>query len=722
MKKLMMLGMAVAACAACGAYDWDYRVQYVRIPKGSYFNSGATVGSGTKVTMSVALNADATIDVFGTPTRKVGCMIFNVTKIDGDPQRLGIYYRYGQQNANALAGSMTVGFRYDIECDANIVLDGNTIQTVADGMGSGNTETITFPGTYWNDSESVFYFKVEHGGAAACELIPCVKDGTPCFYDTVSTSYKYMTGSGTPVAGPRVNDDGTHLAEGNAILEPDSEGWYSFGDPGYTSADYKCPTMVYPRWTNLHLPAMAKIRLVGGVVLDPIPSTATLDVTSAKAVFAHYHNAFPGTAFTVPKNLTYRYGPGTIGGTDGALTYSMNSAKTITSDVENNGLVWVSEGCSATYWFSGRVSGTGKFRTHNFSKSFVFNGTGAFAFNGEIEHAGGANGSSTQISKSTIEGEIATFSTESPGWGKWATNGYCQIRLYFNPSAGTIATPLRIRNYRPSAGGGGYCRSIYEGGKWYRYGHAICIKDDNRVVIGTATGGFQVIDDDSLINTKRNWTGTPTIEFGSLGMSGAAAYMYATTNLNIIVTNMLNAATKIDFNGYTNIATSVNRSWMRVYGTCDSSASVYARSPAFLPHELTGFSGRICLSEDATEWNFPVDFDSHTAAEYAADPNLANLDGCQGSGTIHTMPASGTVNVAITATGERPPKGRYPLMTCAGGANLDAWTVNVTVNGQAHANIGGDEVYFLGRAAKVLREATGLWLRIGNGGTQITFR
>ena len=55
-------------------------------------------------------------------------------------------------------------FRHDIECTADIVFDGTTIQTVADGMGTGNAETFTFPGTYWNDSESVFYFKVEHGG------------------------------------------------------------------------------------------------------------------------------------------------------------------------------------------------------------------------------------------------------------------------------------------------------------------------------------------------------------------------------------------------------------------------------------------------------------------------------------------------------------------------------------------------------------------------------
>lgn len=42
-------------------------------------------------------------------------------------------------------------------------------------------------------------------------LIPCVKDGVPCFYDEVSGAFCAST-SGTPfVAGPRVNDDGTDI-------------------------------------------------------------------------------------------------------------------------------------------------------------------------------------------------------------------------------------------------------------------------------------------------------------------------------------------------------------------------------------------------------------------------------------------------------------------------------------------------------------------------------
>ena len=722
--KKMLMAAVVAACAACGAYDWDYRVQYVRIPKGGYFNSDVAPQVNTKVTMSVALNSGSEMDVFGTPSRKSGCFILNSDNSGNTSLRPSLYYRYGQSSSNGKKHLLTVGFRHEIEASSTLIVDGETVQTVRNGLNSSFTETISFPGQQYPGSESVFYFKVEDNNAVACELIPCVKDGTPCFYDTVSETYKTMSGTGTPVAGPQVNDDGTHLAVGNTILEPDGEGWYTFGDTSYSDAYGKSPTMVYPRWTNLHLSASAKIRLRGGVVLDPVPSTAMVDMSAAKAVFAHYRDTFPG-AFTIPSDVIFRYGPGTIGGTDGALTYSDDySSAAITNDVENNGTFWTSNGSRATPTFSGKITGTGKFRTYDFSKGFYFSGNEPFAFNGTIEHGNGANGAFTQISKSNIMGEIARFTTESVGAGStYRTNGtLCQIRLQFMPSAGTISMPLRIKDYCPD-GGGGFLRSIFEGGRWYRYGHAICIKDDNRVVVGSATGGFQVIDDDGLINTTRQWSGTPTIEFGSLGLSGTAAHMYATTNLNIIVTNMLNASTKIDFNGYTNIATSVNRSWMRVYGTCDSSASVYARNPAFLPHELTGFSGRIRLSEDATEWNFPVDFDAHTPAEYLTDPNLANLDGCKGSGTLYTMPASGTVNVSVTCTGDDPPRGLYPLMTCTDGADFSGWTVNVTVNGTVHANVADGEVDMRGRRVlKVLRETTGLWLKVGIPGIKIVFR
>ena len=143
--KKMLMAAAIAACAACGAYDWDYRVQYVRIPKGGYFDSGIAPKVNTKVTMSVAVNDEATMDVFGTPSRKAGCFILNSDKTTY-PQRPALYYRYGQSSHNGRQITLTVGFRHEIEASSTLIVDGETIQTVANGLNSSFTETMSFPG------------------------------------------------------------------------------------------------------------------------------------------------------------------------------------------------------------------------------------------------------------------------------------------------------------------------------------------------------------------------------------------------------------------------------------------------------------------------------------------------------------------------------------------------------------------------------------------------
>ena len=41
-------------------------------------------------------------------------------------------------------------------------------------------------------------------GVDVCRLIPCVKEGVPCFYDDVSKTFKYSVGGGAFIAGPRI--------------------------------------------------------------------------------------------------------------------------------------------------------------------------------------------------------------------------------------------------------------------------------------------------------------------------------------------------------------------------------------------------------------------------------------------------------------------------------------------------------------------------------------
>ena len=61
----------------------------------------------------------------------------------------------------------------------------------------------------------------------------------------------------------------------------------------------------------------------------------------------------------------------------------------------------------------------------------------------------------------------------------------------------------------------------------------------------------------------------------------------------------------------------------------------------------------------------------------------------------------------------------YPLMTCTDGADFSSWTVNMTVNGTAHANVANGEVGMRGRVLKVVRKATGLWLKVVISGVSV---
>ena len=62
-------------------------------------------------------------------------------------------------------------------------------------------------------------------------------------------------------------------------------------------------------------------------------------------------------------------------------------------------------------------------------------------------------------------------------------------------------------------------------------------------------------------------------------------------------------------------------------------------------------------------------------------------------------------------------------MTCTDGADFSGWTVNVTVSGKTHANVADGEVDLRGRRIlKVLRETTGLWLKVGIPGIKIVIR
>ena len=67
------------------------------------------------------------------------------------------------------------------------------------GTFGGISETVCFPGQRYAKGLRVYGFKLEDG-SYCCDLIPCVKDGVPKFYDAVSGNFLSVSGGVTPKA------------------------------------------------------------------------------------------------------------------------------------------------------------------------------------------------------------------------------------------------------------------------------------------------------------------------------------------------------------------------------------------------------------------------------------------------------------------------------------------------------------------------------------------
>ena len=85
-----------------------------------------------------------------------------------------------------------------------------------------------------------------------------------------------------------------------------------------------------------------------------------------------------------------------------------------------------------------------------------------------------------------------------------------------------------------------------------------------------------------------------------------------------------------------------------------------------------------------------------------------NHGGCDGSGTLVAAPSAGAVEV--TLTGGEPKAGDYGLVRFTSGGDLLAnWTVTAPTFYQRHS-------------VKVVKDGTGLWLKVRKGGLAFVIR
>jgi len=179
-------------------------VESLTIPKGSYFDTGLNPGTHPYawVRFTGALGAVP----FGTQTKADGAFML-IHSGDGK-----LYYRYGRASSEAATGAYSAGTVLSVACYEQLLVNGVRQSGGDTGLAFTTAETLTVPGRAEAGVDTTIHgYRHWDGTTLKCELIPCVKDGTPTFYDSVSDTFLSVTGGGTVTAGAQVDDDGRKL-------------------------------------------------------------------------------------------------------------------------------------------------------------------------------------------------------------------------------------------------------------------------------------------------------------------------------------------------------------------------------------------------------------------------------------------------------------------------------------------------------------------------------
>lgn len=192
----------VPLCRVGKFAPYDYEVEYLVGTKDTYIDTGIVLDSTDKVSLKFTM-----VDYSGTHWPIFGyygdATSFYVQGASGD--NIQILFSYGSTTKNDVGNSGT-----QRPYTATVSIDNGDISIAESGV--HRTFTASFIGT-----QTAWYGRARgitnYGGGrhlyrlvvdGKCDLIPCVKDGVACFYDTISKSFKYNAGAGSFVAGPKV--------------------------------------------------------------------------------------------------------------------------------------------------------------------------------------------------------------------------------------------------------------------------------------------------------------------------------------------------------------------------------------------------------------------------------------------------------------------------------------------------------------------------------------
>ena len=524
------------------------------------------------------------------------------------------------------------------------------------------------------------------------------------------TQVSWLSGDGVLRVAGRLDRRVPYL-----VPTPAGDGWYEFGLASGYSEGVTSVVAERPYWDDYAFPAGAKLRLVGGILLETVPTGmfTEYDTSGLNLAYLHGDTAFEdGTPLTVPSGCTFRYQSGNfvLDATEPNrwnLTSRLAGTITYAGDVVNNGRMHVtgdSDYLAPYQVFSGNVSGNGKLYLTNFGKQARFTGQFDMVC---LQNEGMQNGCLVWIDTLHVGGKFTTLNFSNCD-GKYATNvSWSANGLLFgrNDSDATADNELKI----DKLSGGGLSRIDPNGKRWRVGGHVV-VWGGNTVHVGELTSALHVMARRKDQDCTVGWFGSSScIEKGTGNIvidKLTSGTLYPSTNVNVKVGTVVIGSTF----DYTYQSNAVNRMTLDITNTCNASAIVTATDIGMLPARISGFMGTVTLTDTATKsWTMPIDLTHGTDCLY-------NTTGCIGSGTLGSAPASGTINVTFPTTGDKPVKGDYALARfTSGGDKLAGWTV--TLNGQA---VGSAIVS--GMKVEVQKDATGLWLKVREPGVRFIIR
>lgn len=498
------------------------------------------------------------------------------------------------------------------------------------------------------------------------------------------------------------------------LPEPDANGFYVFGSPYTYSGDDSygwendANTPAYPVWSELALPAGAKVKLTGGVILDDFPAgVAELDTRELTFLAVTKSNItnLSGLKVTIPDSAKICVCPGTVSVSGDTVSFeaSANNPLVLPCDLELNGTLYWHKN---TLTLTGAVSGSG---TVYASSQLNFHCYFAGIVEGTVNIQGPGNTSQdfwlTPTSGNVSLGNVFVN-------GKSTGSSYLVVK----PAYDDAANPMSVTMTRFDAGAGTDARV----GAFFNIAH-------NRTAdIGTLTGGrayFQTAE--GMTTTESDDMGGATIKIGNVNPAGKSSgtttgVYHLSKNMSYeiggIGTDLSAKGSRVRNITFTYAASTpgVNTNSLSIgqmpTGSDDAvwqMAKITAPTPALLPRRVTlpdnaALASGVNVEITGNAWSFDFDFSK-------ADP-------CGAASAIEqeyalSVPETGTIAVTVPVGRDAPTpvNGVYPLLTCTShGEALTAESWPATINGEVCES----KKYDNGVSLAVVRGATGVSLAV----------